>query len=62
MPGWLFTVRDVYKRQDYYLGDIVSVANEYGFQANTRIIEMLESEDETGYKITPTFDTWEVEQ
>lgn len=53
----------IYKpNEDYYLGDIVSVANEYGFQANTRIIEMLESEDETGYKITPTFDTWEVEQ
>lgn len=46
--------------EDYFLGDVVSTANEYGFVSDTRVIEMLESEDENGYKILPTFDTWEV--
>ena len=48
--------------KDYFLGDIVSVENEYGIGADTRVIEILENEDESGYKIVPTFDTWEVRE
>lgn len=45
----------VYK-QDFNLGDVVTVENKkYGVFINTRIIEILESEDENGYVITPTF-------
>ena len=50
----------VYK-QDFNLGDVVTVENKkYGVFINTRIIEILESEDENGYVITPTFGEQEV--
>jgi len=43
---------------DYNLGDIVEVVNEYGMEASTRIIEIIENEDETGNRIVPTFSSW----
>ena len=46
--------------QDYFLGDVVQVINEYGISATPRIIEIIESEDETGISTVPTFSTWEV--
>lgn len=42
--------------QDYFLGDIVTVENNYGIQANARIVEVIESDDENGYSIIPTFE------
>ena len=45
----------VYK-QDYYLGDIVKVENEYGISANARITEVVEVLDENGYSIEPKFE------
>ena len=45
----------VYK-QDYFLGDIVSVENEYGIQADARIIEIVEVNDENGYSVEPKFE------
>lgn len=42
--------------EDYYLGDIVYIENEYGIKAAVRIIEIIESEDESGYKCIPTFE------
>lgn len=47
---------------DYFIGDIVSVENEFKIGANTRVIETAENWSETGYQIVPTFDTWEVIQ
>lgn len=45
----------IYKK-DFFLGDIVSIENsKWGIFINSRIIEITESEDESGYKITPTF-------
>lgn len=46
--------------QDYFLGDTVQVINEYGISATPRIIEIIESEDQNGTSIVPTFSTWEV--
>ncbi len=46
---------------DYNLGDIVTVTNEYGVTANPRIVEIIESWDETGYKAVPAFDALEVQ-
>lgn len=46
--------------QDYFLGDTVQVINEYGISATPRIIEIIESEDQNGTSIIPTFSTWEV--
>lgn len=45
-------------KQDYYLGDIVTAANELGIMADTRITEVIESEDAEGHKIIPTFADW----
>lgn len=42
--------------RDYLLGDIVQVVNEYGIEATPRITEVIESEDENGYSIIPTFE------
>lgn len=47
-------------KTDYNLGDIVTVTNEYGVTANPRIIEIIESWDDTGYTVVPTFDALEV--
>ena len=46
-------------RKDYMLGDIIILKNEYGITAYPRIIEVIESEDETGYKVVPTFESEE---
>ena len=45
----------IYK-QDYFLGDIVKVQNEYGISANARIIEVVEVQDENGYSVEPKFE------
>lgn len=44
--------------EDYFLGDTVAVTNEYGISANTKILEIIESEDATGYNVIPTFEEW----
>lgn len=49
----------IYK-QDYGLGDVVQVENEFGMQATPRIVEIIESNNENGYRVVPTFGTWEV--
>lgn len=45
----------VYK-QDYFLGDKVSVKNEYGIEAVARIVEVIEVYDENGYNVSPRFE------
>lgn len=47
-------------KQDYYLGDIIQIENEFGITAAPRIIEVMECEDDSGYSLTPTFDGQEV--
>lgn len=47
-----------YKR-DYFLGDIVTVVNEYGTEVEARIVEVVENEDENGYKLEPKFEYME---
>jgi len=44
--------------KDYFLGDLVTVVNEYGITANTRILEVIECEDENGHTTIPTFEEW----
>lgn len=53
------TLTYVYKK-DYDLGDIVETVNEYSMEATPRIIEIIESENENGLRVVPTFGTWEV--
>lgn len=47
--------------EDYFLGDTVAVENEYGTKANSKILEVIECEDESGVSIIPTFEEWRTE-
>lgn len=40
---------------DFYKGDIVQIANEYGIEGKSRIIEIVRSHDDSGIDILPTF-------
>lgn len=41
---------------DYQLGDIVQVMNEYGIGSSARITEVIETFDQDGYTVIPTFE------
>lgn len=45
--------------KDFFLGDIVEVVNEYGMSFTPRIIEVIESEDDTGTTAIVAFETAE---
>lgn len=47
--------------EDFFDGDVVQIANEYGHEAKARIIEVVISENEGGCSIYPTFKTIEQE-
>lgn len=40
---------------DFYLGDLVTVINEYGVSRNVRVMSAIESQDENGVKLIPQF-------
>lgn len=42
---------------DFFIGDVVQVANEYGHEARARVIEIVTSESEDGRTVYPTFST-----
>jgi hypothetical protein len=46
----------VYGR-DFFLGDIVQIANEYGVEAASRVTEVVRSRDAEGFEVFPTFAT-----
>ena len=56
----LETMKSHTYKVDYFLGDIVQIENEYGIQASAQITEIIETENESGYSIIPTFSNWEV--
>lgn len=41
---------------DYFLGDVVQIENDYGVSKAARITEIIESEDESGKTVIPTFE------
>ena len=43
-------------KEDYFLGDLVTIENNYGISKTTRITEVVESWDSNGYKIELKFD------
>lgn len=55
-PSTTFTYK-----QDYFLGDIVTVRNQFGIEAEVRIVEVVESWDTTGYVIQPKFEYLKLE-
>ena len=51
---------DIYKyKEDYELGDLVTIKNEFGIITNVRITEIIETWDDTGYTIEPKFEYFE---
>ena len=43
--------------EDFFIGDIVQIANEYGHKTKARILELVISENEEGTSAYPTFKT-----
>lgn len=41
--------------EDYFLGDLVEIETEYGITAQARITEIIQSEDDSGVYVIPTF-------
>lgn len=42
---------------DYNMGDVLSLADDYGHTGRARIIEMIYFQDQGGFKVYPTFET-----
>lgn len=49
------TRQNVYGR-DFFMGDIIQMANEYGIEGNARVIEWVMSDSADGLETYPTFD------
>lgn len=45
--------------EDFFNGDVVQIANEYGHETRVRILEIVMSEDKGGISVYPTFKTIE---
>lgn len=60
--GELDAVRQYVLGEDFDIGDIVQVENEFGITATVYISEMIFSHDDTGLTITPTFTATEEEK
>lgn len=50
MPNVTFTYKE-----DYFLGDIVTIRDKFGNEAKARISEIIEVDDENGYRCDPKF-------
>lgn len=57
--GEVDTVNSFQYDKDFFMGDIVQVANEYGATAKSRVVEFIFSQDEDGSKAYPTFEILE---
>lgn len=47
-------------RRDYFLGDTVSVENDFGIKGTATVTGVTEVVDETGHRIVPTLSEWRV--
>lgn len=43
--------------EDFFMGDIVQIVNEFDIEAKARVVEMIHSQDENGLDFYPTFET-----
>ena len=60
VDGEVNTLEQYEYKKDYNVGDLVTIKTEYGITTTSRILEAIECEDATGYKIILTFSSWEV--
>ena len=54
------TTRNFVLNKDFYLGDVVEIVNDYGMSSTVRVTEIIETVDDTGNTIIPTFSSEEV--
>lgn len=55
MEGTIEPMQMYAYKEDYFLGDTVTVVNKYGIAVDTQVLEVVETWDEDGYTCTPTF-------
>ena len=55
--GDVETTKTYIYNQDYKLGDVIQIHNEYGYGTAMRVSEVVFSQDNNGFYITPTFRT-----
>lgn len=53
--GEMETTKTFVYGKDFFKGDIVQFVNEYGMEARVRVIELIRSQDASGYSTYPTF-------
>jgi hypothetical protein len=53
--GQADTTRTFKYGEDFFMGDIVQIANEYGMEAKSRVIEVVRSQSVNGIDVYPTF-------
>lgn len=53
--GEVDATRNYVLNRDFFIGDLVQVVNNYGISKSTRIIEIIDAEDENGQSVIPTF-------
>lgn len=46
-------------KNDYNVGDIITIRNEFGISANAQITEIIETWDKEGYSLEPVFEMYE---
>jgi hypothetical protein len=57
--GHVDTLRKFVYGRDFFMGDIVQIANEFGIESTSRVTEIVRSQNEEGLEIFPTFMTIE---
>ena len=60
--GEVETTRLFVYGEDFFLGDIVQIANAYNMEYTSRIVEIVFSEDTNGYSVFPSFEIIEDEE
>lgn len=53
--GEMETTKTFVYGKDFFKGDIVQFVNEYGMEARVRVMELIRSQDASGYSTYPTF-------
>ena len=54
--GEVDAVRMFVYGEDFFIGDIVQISNEYGIEGSARVMEFIKSDDASGSKAYPTFE------
>lgn len=58
--GQVEATRQYVYGKDFFMGDVIQMANEYGIEGNARVIEWVMSDSTTGFEIYPTFDAVQI--